>query len=124
MRVHAAPVLSEDRLGHERRDQSELPRHVLHHEAERRDVVRSLERVRIPEVDLVLSVRHLVMRGLDLEPHPLEHVHHRAPSVLAQVRWREVEVAADVVRDRRRLALRARLEHEELGLHSGIHRVA
>jgi hypothetical protein len=56
------------------------------------------------------------VRCLDLEPHPLEHIHHRPPRVLTKVGGREIEVAADIVRDRRRLALRARLEHEETPL--------
>jgi hypothetical protein len=50
-----------------------------------RDVVRRLQRVGVPEVDLVLPVRDLVVRRLDLEPHPLEHVDHRAPGILAEV---------------------------------------
>ena len=104
MRVHPAAVLPEDRLRHERREQSELRRDVLHDEAERRDVVGRLERVGIAEVDLVLAVRHFVMRRLDLEPHALERVDHRAARVFAEVRGREIEVAADVVRVRRSLA--------------------
>ena len=86
----------------------ELRRDVLHDEAERRDVVGRLQRVGIAEVDLVLAVRHLVVRRLDLEAHPLEHVDHRAPRIFAEVGGREVEVAADVVRRRARLAARAR----------------
>ena len=86
--------------------QPELLRDVLHDEPERRDVVGGRQRVGVAEVDLVLAVRDLVVRRLDLEPHLLEHVHDRAPRILAEVRRREVEVAADVVRDRRRLAVR------------------
>ena len=71
---------------------------MLHDEPERRDVVGRLERVGIPEVDLVLAVRDFVVRRLDLESHLLEHVHHRAPRILAEVGRREIEVAADVVR--------------------------
>ncbi len=104
--------------------QPELPRHVLHHEPERRDVVRRLERVGVPEVDLVLAVCDLVVRRLDLEAHLLENVHHRPPRILAEICRREVEIAADVVGDRRRLALGTWLEHEELGFHPRVHRVA
>ena len=124
MRVHAAAVLPEDRLRHERREQPELLRDVLHHEAERRDVVGGRQRVRIAEIDLVLPVRDLVVRRLHLEPHLLEHVDDRAPRVLAEIGRREIEVAADVVRRRRRLARRARLEQEELGLHPRVHHEA
>ena len=86
--------------------QPELLRDVLHDEAERRDVVGGLERVGIAEIDLVLAVRDLVVRRLHLEAHLLEHVHHRAARIFAEVRGREIEVAADVVRLRRRLARR------------------
>ena len=82
----------------------ELLRDVLHDEPERRDVVGRRQRVGVAEVDLVLAVRDLVVRRLHLEPHLLEHVDDRAPRVLAEVRGREIEVAADVVRRRRRLA--------------------
>ena len=102
----------------------ELLRHVLHDEPERRDVVRRLQRVGVAEVDLVLAVRDLVVRRLDLESHLLEHVHDRAPRVLAEVHRREIEVRADVVRLGRRLAVRPALEHEELGFHPRVHRVA
>ena len=98
MRVHAAAVLPEDRLRHERRRQPEPLRDVLHHEPERRDVVGRRERVGVAEVDLVLAVRHLVVRRLHLESHLLEVVHDRAPRILAEVHRREIEVRADVVR--------------------------
>ena len=99
-------------------------RHVLHHEAEGRDVVGGGERVGIAEVDLVLPVRDLVMRRLDLEPHLLERRDDRATRFLAAVHRREVEVAAHVVRRRRRRAVGGRLEEEELRLHARLHHVA
>ena len=81
-------------------------------------------RVGVAEVDLVLAVRDFVVRGLHFEPHLLEHVDDRAARLLAEVHRREVEVAADVVRRRRRPALAPRPEQEELRLHPGVHRVA
>ena len=75
----------------------ELARHLLHHEAERRDVVGRAQCVGITEVDLVLAVRDLVMRRLHLETQLLERIHDRASRILAQVHRREVEVAPDIV---------------------------
>ena len=124
MRVHPAAVLAEDRLRHERRREPEPLRHRLHDETEGRDVVGRRERVGVAEVDLVLAVRHFVVRRLHLEPHLLEVVHDRAPRILAEIHRREVEVRADVVRLRRRLAVRPALEHEELGFHPRVHREA
>jgi hypothetical protein len=88
------------------------------------EVVGGGERVGVAEVDLVLAVRDLVVRGLDLEAHALQQVDHGAPRVLAEVDGREVEVAADVVRLRRGAAVGAGAEEEELGLHPGLHREA
>jgi hypothetical protein len=104
--------------------QAEPLRHRLHHEPERGDVVRRRQRVRVAEVDLVLPVRHLVVRRLDLEPHLLEVVHDPAPRILAEIDRREIEVGADVVRLGGRLAVRPPLEHEELGFHPRVHREA
>src|SRR5438034_11752648 len=66
MGVHAAAVLTENRLGHEGRVQPESTSDVLHYEAKSRDVVGRPQRFGIPEIDLVLTVRDFVMRGLDL----------------------------------------------------------
>ena len=124
MRVHSAAVLPEDRLRHERREEPELGRHVLHDETERRDVVRRLERVGIAEVDFMLAVRDFVVRRLYFEPHALERVDHRAARVFAKIGRREVEIPADVVRRRGRPAAFVRLEEKELRLHARVHRVA
>ena len=124
VRVHAAAVLPEDRLRHERREQPELGRDLLHDESERRDVVRRLEGVGVSKVDLVLPVRHFVVRRLDLKAHSLQHVDHRASRVFAEVSGCEVEISSHVVRGRQRLARRPRTEQEKLRLHARVHRVA
>ena len=124
VRVHAAAVDAEDRLGHERRVQAVSVRHVLHDEAERADVVRGDQRVVVAEVDFVLARRHLVMRRLDVKSHLLERQHDLAADVLAEIDRRQIEVAAGVVRLGRRLAVRTALEQEELGLGPGVHREA
>jgi len=99
-------------------------RHMLHDEAERRQVVRRGHRIRIAEIDLVLCVRHLVVRRLHLEAHQLEYVHHRTTGFLAAIRRRQVEIAPHVVRVGADAALAVRHKQEELGLHAGVHRVA
>ena len=76
MRMHAAAVLPVDGLGHERREEAELGRHVLHDEPERRDVVGGLQRIGVPEIDLMLAVRDFVVRRLHFEPHALQDVDH------------------------------------------------
>src|SRR5436305_13828391 len=98
MRVHAASVLPKDRLRHERRDETELLSDLFHDEAEGRDVIGGLECISVAEVDLVLAMRDLVVRRLDLELHPLQNVDHRAPRLLPQSSRRLYAVAATVVR--------------------------
>ena len=122
VRVHPAPVLPEDRFRHEAGEQAELLGDVFHHEPKGGDVVGRRQRVGIAEIDLVLAVRHFMVRGLDLEAHPLQDIHDRAPRVLAEVHRRKVEVAADVVRVRARTAVDRPFEHEELRFHSRVHR--
>jgi hypothetical protein len=53
-------------------------------------------------------MRDFVVRGLHLEAHALEHVHHRAARFFSEIGGGEIEVAADVVRDRRPLRRQAR----------------
>ena len=120
VRVHAGAIDAEDRLGHERRVHAVAPCDVLDDEPEGADVVGRGQHVVVPEVDLVLAPGRLVMRGLDLEPHLLEHQHDLATDVLALIHRREVEVARRVVRLGRRLVV-SRLEQEELGLGPGTH---
>jgi len=90
--VHPASVLPKDRLRHEGGGQAERPRDVFHHEPERRDVVGGLERFRIAEINLVLSVRDLVVGCFYLEPHELQDIDDRAPRIFAEICWREIEI--------------------------------
>ena len=76
------------------------------------------------EVDLVLADRHLVVGGLDVEPHLLERDLDVAPAVLAPVDRRDVEVRRRVVRVDGRVAVGVELEEEELGLGADVHGVA
>src|SRR5258708_33977005 len=85
MRVHPAAVLSENRLRHERGEQSELLGNMLHHEPKGGDVVRSSERIGIPKIDLVLAMGDLVVCRLDLESHLLEHRDHRPSRLFAEI---------------------------------------
>ena len=68
------------------------------------------------EVDLVLAGRDLVVRGLDLESHGLEREYDLAPTLLTEIRRRQVEVPGRVVRLGRRLARCGALKQKELGL--------
>ncbi len=108
-----------DGLGHERRVQTVLLRDGLERKLEGHRVVRGLERVRVLEVDLVLALGHLVMRGLDADPERLERIHHVLTDLLREV-GREVEVARLVVGQRRDLAQLVAPEQEELELGSGV----
>ena len=121
VRVHAAAVDPEDRLRHERRVKAVAAGDVLHDEAERAHVVRRHDRVVVPEVDLVLARRDLVMRRFDVEPHLLERQDDLAPHVLAEIDRGQVEVAAGIVRFGGRLAVGAAMKQEELRLGPGAH---
>ena len=73
------PLTPAKRLGHEGGVQAVHQGHLLDHEPEGGDVVRGGYRVAVLEVDLVLARRHLVVGGLDLEAHGLQHQHDVAP---------------------------------------------
>ena len=72
----------------------------------------------------MLPVSNLVMSRLDLEPHALEHIDDCAARIFAEIRRRQIEIRADIVRNRRRLVVRPGFEHEELGFHPRVHRIA
>ena len=80
-------------------------------------VVRHGEGVVVPEDDLVLARRDLVVGGLDGDPEVLEVVDRRPSVLLGDVQGREVEVAAAVEHDR---LGRAVLEVEELHLRADV----
>src|SRR5256714_3345549 len=124
MSVHAATILAEDRLRHERRGEPERAGDILHDEPEGGDVVRGLQRLSISEIDLVLAMGYFMMRRLDLEPHLFEDTDDRAARIFPEIGRSKIEVRSDVVRGRRRSFVRPRLEHEELGFHSRVHREA
>ena len=69
-------------------------------------------------------MRDLVVRRFHLESHALEDIDDRASRIFAEICRRQIEVRADVVRNRGRLLIRTWLEHEELCFHASIHRVA
>ena len=98
-------------------------RHVLDDEPERADVVGGRQHVVVAKIDFVLSRRDLVVRRLDVKSHRLEREDDLAPHVLAHVDRAQVEVARRVVRFGCRDAI-LRLEQKELGLGSGVHRIA
>src|SRR2546423_15654720 len=97
--MHPASILPEDRLRHERRYEPKGPRYVFHDESERRDVISGFERVSIAKVDLVLSVRRLMVSGFDLETHALEHVDDCAAGVFPKIRRRQIEIRSDIMRN-------------------------
>ena len=123
VRVHPRPVDAVDRLRHEAREESVLFRDLLQRVLEGRGVVRGAERIRILEVDLVLSGCNLVVRRLDLDAERLERIHHVLADLDPLVVG-EVEVARTVMRCARRLAVGADLEEEELQLRAHVDLVA
>src|SRR5205814_1879066 len=111
-------------LRHKRRGEPEGAGDILHDEPKGGDVVRRLQRFSISEIDLMLAVSNLMMRRLDLEPHLFEDTDDRAPCVFPEIGRSEIEVRSDVVRGRGWCFVRPRLEHEELGFHTRVHREA
>ena len=120
VRVHAAPPLALDRLGHERRVRASLLRDLLHDEAVRHNVVRHRESVGETQVDLVLRRGDLVVRVLDRDADALEHLDGCSTEVLCVVERRHVEVRAGV----ERLGGSRGLEKEELHLGVDVEREA
>src|SRR5262245_5287171 len=94
--VHPAPVLAVDRLRHERGVVAALPRDLLHDVAVGDGLVGHLERFRVAEVDLVLAVRHLVVRRLDRDLHRLERLDRSRAELGADVVRYLIEVAGRV----------------------------
>ena len=93
--VHAAPVVPENRLGHEVRDHPMLRRGVLHHVLVLLDVVGHLDERVEPHVNLTLPrAAHLVVVHFDVDAHVEHAQHHRRADVLQLVARRDGEVAA------------------------------
>src|SRR3989441_11813461 len=66
------------------------------HGAERGEAIGRREGVGRCEIDLVLARRDLVMQGLGIEVHVLEHLGDGAPDLLAPLPPLQVEVTAPV----------------------------
>ena len=116
VRMHARPVTTVDRLGHERSDEPVPHRDGPHHEPQGGQMVGHRQRVGVAEVDFVLAAGHLVMRRLGAELHLLEGRDDDAAGALPAVHRHEIEVAAGVERPGGRLPALALLEDEELHL--------
>ncbi len=95
----------------------------LEGELEGHRVVRRPERVRVLEVDLVLALGDLVVGRLDPDAERLEGVDHVLADLLGEI-GREVEVAGQIVGQRRDPALVVAAEQEELELRAHVHDVA
>ncbi len=95
MRVHARPVVTEERLRHERRALARVPRDVLDDVLELHHVVARLEHRVEAVVDLLLAGRpHLVVAALDLQAHVRELQAHLVTDVGEVVHRRHGEVPA------------------------------
>ena len=119
VRVHARPVLAEDRLRHEGRVVAGLLGDLLDDEPVRDRVVGHRERVGELHVDLVLRGADLVVDVLDRDPHRLERADGVMAKVAGRVHRRHGEVAALV----ERLGAVVGLEEEVLELGPDVERV-
>ena len=97
MHVHPVPVVSVDGLGHEGGVKIVVVRDLLHHETEEHGAVGRAHRIRVLEINLVLSRGHLVVRGLHLDSHALQGVDDVPARALTAVHRRQIEIAATVV---------------------------
>ena len=91
--MHPGTGVARERLGHERGVAALGQRHLPDHGAERHDVVRGLQGIRVAQVDLVLTRPRLVVGELHGDPHGLQHAHRAAPEVLDHAAGDVVEVA-------------------------------
>src|SRR6185436_748917 len=109
------------RLRHERRRHAVLQRDATYDRTERSEAVGRREGVGGGEVDLVLAGRDLVMHGLGIEVHVLQHPGNGSANQLAVLQWLQVEVAPTVRGARGEGAVSRRVEHEELNFGSHPH---
>jgi hypothetical protein len=111
-----------ERLRHERRVDALLDRHLLDDRAERHDVVRRRERVRVPQIDLVLTGAGLVVTELDRDAEILEHANRPTPEVVSGSARHVVEEAGRVDRHRRPVDELRGLQQVELDLRVRVER--
>ena len=114
--VHAAAGLAAHRLGHERGVDALLDRDLFDHGAERHDVVRRGEGVRVAQVDLVLARAALVVAELDRDAEVFQHAHGSPAEVVGRAAGHVVEVTGRVDRLGAVRAEGRRLEEVELDL--------
>jgi len=91
--VHPAAVLPVHRLGHERGVAAVLARDLLHDVAVGDRLVGHLERFAVAKVNLVLAVRHFVVRGLDRDLHGLERLDRLGAELGPEIVGHLVEIA-------------------------------
>ncbi len=96
VRVHAAAWLVAHRLRHERGVHALLDRDLLDDRAERHDVVGHRERVRVTQVDLVLTRPALVVAVLDRDAQVFQHPHRTSAEVVRRPTRHVVEVSCGV----------------------------
>ncbi len=118
--MHPRPRLVGQRLWHKTGQRTVLQRDLTDHGAKSHDVVRHGQRIRIPQVDLVLARTALVVAELHRDPHLLQHGDGRAAEIVAITPGDVVEVAGVVDRDRDGSRLVGLLEQIELDLGVGV----
>ena len=123
MRVHARTVDAKDWLWHEARIEPVLLGDLFQRVLKGGGVVCGRERVRVFKVNLVLTWRHLVVRGFNLDAERLKGVDHILTHVNALIAS-EVKVARLVMRLGHWMTIGAVLKEEELQLWSHVHLVA
>ncbi len=118
--VHAGARVLRERLGHERRLDALLQRHLLHHQPEGHDVVGGRERVGVAQIDLLLAGGALVVAELHRDAHRLQHRDRLAAEVHPDVLRGVVEIAGGVARGGPLAVDGLVLEQEELDLGVGV----
>ncbi len=99
MHMHPGAVDAKDRLGHKAGVQPVRGRNRADGVLERHGVVGGGERVRVAEIDLVLAGGDLVVRHLHVDAQRLRRQDDLAAHLLRLIEWREIEVAAHIMRD-------------------------
>jgi len=94
--MHPAAVHACQRLGHEGGVDAMLHRHLLDGDAVGHATVSHGQGVSVPQVDLVLAWRHLVVAVFDADPHLLEGEDGLAAEVRPAVDGKAVEITARI----------------------------